>query len=298
MIFNKIKQELLKTAGLLKFSNYLKKNILDFIHESLNEFIYYRRSKYEYKKEFDMINDYPENYKLIVDGLKLIVELKVTDDDELFDNLAEFKTIQETKSGKNEIIFYINVLDEEVDFEELELTVEHELIHLTQNLLQLKTKSKINRFTNKEFQSFIESIIDKVSPEDKFVLELIKANPNGYKTHPVYYKYRNKFLISKGLRITDPEYLGTPKEFDYKKYLKKHEDKENYFAIPEEYFTLLNDSIKEYKLKKHSKEYFDDFTDGEVGSELSKEFWKSIQYNDKLYRRAIKELIDYIQKSL
>lgn len=283
-----------KFSGTLKFSKILYNKILDFFKKS---FINYKKTKNKsHSTLLDIPNDFPESYKLdykfpYIDCIIEFNEDEINNGELETDPLC-IKIICAVKNNKINNINYIKSI------------IEHELIHLTQHLFYLTSKSDINHFTYDKFRAFL---IDEYSLEvDKEEKENIKQLIYNYNNQNAlnddlaylydYYKY--KYLIDSNLPITDQNFKGDPSEFDYEKYYNLYEnnllDHDN---DPAEFFPLLNDSFNEYDLSNNSKEYFNKFISGEIGSYEVKNFWKLLKYNDKLYKRAVKELYKYISNN-
>lgn len=284
-----------KNSGVLKFSKILYNKILNFFNKS---FINYKKTKTKkHSILLDIPNDLPELYKLDYKFPYVDCIIEFNEDGinngELETEPLYIKIICAVTNNKINNITYIKS------------TIEHELIHLTQHLFYLTSKSDVNHFTYNKFKNFL---IDEYSFEtNKEEKENIKQLIYNYNNQDAlsddlaylydYYKY--KYLIDNNLPIYDQGFKGSPSEFDYKKYYNLYEnsllDHDN---DPAEFFPLLNDSFNEYDLSNNSKEYFNKFISGEIGSYEVKNFWKLLKYNDKLYKRAIKELYKYINNNI
>jgi len=273
-----------KKAGLVKFSNTMKQEILEFVK---SEFLSWKpiikeknKNKEDYKiqgyTEVDIVVE-DLNYKNpLLDHVRSILNtLSVR---VVFTNLNTESLGVFNQEDLN-ITLYVKVKNNKIDIDQIATTIEHELMHLTQYLLSLTTKSKSNKLRFDEEVKLTDDVIKKIK---KF-----NPDPNQFDIDFEVDAEKAKRNISLVNNIE-----GTPKEFDYKKYKELAlGDGIMYAQLNNEFFTLLNDAIADFKSQNNnSKEYFKKFINGNAGNNRSKIFFKDIKYNKKLYERAIKEM--------
>lgn len=267
-----------KQAGLLKYPENMKKTILDYVKSCIEKNKLSGLEEETFGEKFKInVLDLPKHYgpELLQQAANILggelyvfvyFEEKMTNSDgeeQADEDLGEFK---ETEMS---ISIYPNNIR---SLEELDETIEHELMHFVQYLLKFKTKSKIKRFNITDF-----------SRSDEFTKAKEYDRMNNLEHLTNKYKIRNK------LPIYNDKYLGLPSEFSNKEFNELNKDFESYYEQdPVEFFPLLNDVIKEFKSMKNKD--INLFIKGKSGSNNSKNFWNGLKYNKKLYNRAVKEL--------
>lgn len=268
--------QLYKISGIIKYSKPLKDKIINFIidqfeiikKENLKDFLTYKYFKLN-KEDFA--------YKIPEEKLNLIKDLLVTIN--FYDSSKQTKNEGEFNSNKMQLTINIPVSNRHrLNYNNVESTLEHELIHLTQFILKqnIQSNKNIDEMYIKFYEYAEKNNIDIESLSDKDRESLLRK-----------FKAENNF---------DPTdyFVGFPKEFDNKKYNELVKDEFGYIdhdQLPHEFFSVLNDVLNEFKKKNDgSREFFNNFIRGINASESTKKFLYKIKYNKDLYNRFLKEI--------
>jgi len=263
-----------KLAGILKYPPKMKKEIMYYLNYALNDNKYFDKD-YFVKKIYIDLDGLPKNYKLpLLKGVAKMLGKYITLDisfyekDEDIEDLGYF--------DENLLELKLNLVNNESYLEDIESTIEHELMHLVQYLLKQTTSYKINRFDDDEF---LES-------------EELKETHKYYESDQDNLQYlKNKYKIRNKIQLNDPNYLGLPSEYDKNKYIDLNKKQlPHHSQDPIEFFTDLNDTINNFIFIGATRDNFNKMINSEIGYESTKYFWKHIKYNEKLYNRAVKEL--------
>lgn len=292
--YKQIRFEIYKTAGLLKYSEELYNEILNYLPEA---FDFFKKTKKSDFKFFNIPKDlYPKLNQFEFPPVGVIFNFF---DHNNYENYGEIRD-DFSKRIKYEIILNITYQDNKIALAKVKETIKHELIHLTQLLFKLTNKSNIKEdFKAKDFIKYLESL----PQTDETMLALDEAkeirDQSDYSESTT--NLLNDYFIKNKIKITLPNFnYNPPKEFDYKKYKNLHHNNQiNYNNDPAEFFTQLND-IKEQYIENgdFSKDFFnklinlndeDDYYDDNLLNDTHY-LLKNTKYNKKLYERALKEL--------
>lgn len=261
-----------KISGMLKYSNELKNKILNFIINSFNMI------KEENLKEYTATN----YFKLKKEDFPY----KINDNNnlnDLFVQIIFFDSVNET-SIKNDGSFNpiknelkINIpIDKEfnLNIKDLNAVLEHELMHLTQSLLN--PKNNLDNMYSKFYEYTEKNNIDIESLDQEDYNSLLRK-----------FKAENKYK-------PDGSLAGKPKEFNDKKYNELVKEEFGYVdhdQLANEFFPVLNDVLNEYKNKQDGTDSFlKEFIVGKNSSDYTKKFLYKIKYNKNLYNRFLKEI--------
>lgn len=295
--YKQIRFEIYKTAGLLKYSETLYKQILYYLPEAFDFFKKTKKSDFRF---FNIPKDlYPKLNQFEFPPVGVVFNF--FDDNDSSRNYGQI--IDDfSKRIKYEITLNIYYQDNKIALEKTKETIKHELIHLTQLLFKLINKSNIKeRYLPENFIKYLESL-----PKTNEVL-LALNEVNEIKDESDYSesttKLLNNYFIKNKIKILSPNFTyNSPKEFDYKKYEKLHNTNEiNYHNDPAEFFTQINDIKEQYIARgDFSKEFFNklinvssDTDDFDFDDDLIFDMHSLLsnnKYNKKLYDRALKEL--------
>lgn len=278
-------RNLIKNAGVIKYSESVKNKIINFIITNWQLLKEDRSTKDFVAMQYIKLKseDFPKEYNITQDIIESVGDLAV--------KILFYKNRKEIEKStffeKRMLLTIIVPLNNKFDlkFSSISSTIEHELMHLTQYLLskKVKPKQKDDDFYIK-FYEYAESKgfdISKLSEKDvNALIELFKAE--------------NKYSM------TENYSFGLPKEFNENKYrdiVKEDFGYVHHDQLPFEFFPVLNDILNDFAKKQNgTKQYLLDFINRKEGTDSSKEFIYRIKYNPDLYNRFLKEIYKKYQE--
>lgn len=317
----------LKIAGMHKFPKIMANEILDLILKEIDKLKKEDNPYLEYSMYHDIpinLSDLPDNYpikqmesyaKKYLNGI-LGVVIKITQFEQKFLGLY----LQETNELKINL-----VVDKDLNFDkdDLIITIEHELIHFTQDLIRLSTKflnegktkiydNLVNQFNNLlEREGKLETIDEEEYNIllDKFIKSKGMGSILNIGGRPKEFKGKEQEAaisnlqkdLKKRIEQLSKEHQGDKSEYKKRKIrLEEDFDFYKYNLIEEEFFTLLHGIIKEFEvLGQFNMPFFKSFISGFEGSYDAKTFFQTLKkYYPNLWKRAIKETLRVFQDKL